>query len=263
MSNPHGRDLALIRDDGYLEPHRGALEWRIDRYDEARTRVDAFGGLLGPISEGHRYFGFNRTEAGDGDNAGPGVTYREWAPGAHALFLIGDFNGWNRESHLLVRDDWGTWSITLPDSEYAERLTHESLLKVHVIGADGSRLDRIPAYIRRAVQPTPGGEFIGQFWMPPKDYVWANPTPPLPGESHEGLRIYEAHVGMAVEEGRVGTYDEFANNVLPRIAKLGYNAVQLMAIQEHPYYGSFGYHVSSFLRAVVAVRDARAIESGL
>ena len=174
--------------------------------------------------------------------------YREWAPGAHALSLIGDFNGWDREAHPLTRDDWGTWSIALPDSEYAGRLTHGGRVKVHVIGADGSRLDRIPAYIRRAIQPEPGGEFVGQFWMPSaaEEYVWANPSPPLPGTAHEGLRIYEAHVGMAVEEGRVGTYDEFAQNVLPRIARLGYNAVQLMAIQEHPYYGSFGYHVSSF-----------------
>src|SRR3569623_2610069 len=61
-----------------------------------------------------------------------------------------------------------------------------------------------------------------------------------------GLRIYESHVGMATEEGKVGTFNEFTDKVLPRVHKLGYNAIQLMAVQEHPYYGSFGYHVSNF-----------------
>jgi len=53
-------------------------------------------------------------------------------------------------------------------------------------------------------------------------------------------------VGMATEEGKVGSFEEFRRDILPRIQRLGYNAVQLMAVQEHPYYGSFGYHVSSF-----------------
>jgi 1,4-alpha-glucan branching enzyme len=51
---------------------------------------------------------------------------------------------------------------------------------------------------------------------------------------------------MAQEEGKVGTFDEFVQNVLPRVKRLGYNAIQLMAVMEHPYYGSFGYHVSNF-----------------
>ena len=51
---------------------------------------------------------------------------------------------------------------------------------------------------------------------------------------------------MAQDAEKVGTYTEFKDNILPRIASAGYNAIQIMAIQEHPYYGSFGYHVSSF-----------------
>jgi hypothetical protein len=72
--------------------------------------------------------------------------------------------------------------------------------------------------------------------------------------------IYESHVGMAGEEPRVHTYREFADSVLPRIAKAGYNTVQLMAVQEHPYYGSFGYHVSSFFAAVLALRHTGGFE---
>lgn len=106
-------------------------------------------------------------------------------------------------------------------------------------------MDRIPAYIRRVVQEQrAGNQFIGQYWCPPEPYQWKHPSPRLP--EGEGLRIYEAHVGMASEQGRVATYNEFTDQVLPRVKRLGYNAVQLMAIQEHPYYGSFGYHVSNF-----------------
>ena len=65
----------------------------------------------------------------------------------------------------------------------------------------------------------------------------------------ETLYIYEAHVGMAQEEGKVGSYREFADYILPRVKKSGYNTIQLMAIMEHPYYGSFGYQVSSFFAA--------------
>ena len=51
---------------------------------------------------------------------------------------------------------------------------------------------------------------------------------------------------MAQEEGKVGSYEEFRVNVLPRIKELGYNTIQIMAIQEHPYYASFGYQVTNF-----------------
>ncbi|MBV8780874.1 MAG: alpha amylase C-terminal domain-containing protein, partial [Phycisphaerae bacterium] len=194
----------------------------------------------GDISQGHKYYGFNRGELW----GKPGVWYREWAPEAVQLRLIGDFNGWDRMSHPMVRDQWGVWSLFLADDEYANRFTHGSLLKVHVV-SESSKMDRIPAYIRRVVQDPVSHGFAGQYWNPPQPYAFENKVKPMVG----GLRIYEGHIGMAQEEGKVGTYEEFTENVLPRIAKLGYNAVQLMAIMEHPYYGSFGYHVSSFFAA--------------
>ena len=71
----------------------------------------------------------------------------------------------------------------------------------------------------------------------------------------KGTRFLDAGCGsgcacvLAADSEKVGTYNEFRKNILPRIKKLGYNVIQLMAIQEHPYYGSFGYHVSSFFAA--------------
>ena len=226
----------LIELDTYLKPHAPALRQRYQHYTRFRQALEAREGLLGAVSQGHHYLGLNRGEK-DGK---PGLWYREWAPAADQLSLIGDFNEWDRRAHPMQRDEFGIWHLFLPDDQHADRLTHQSKLKVHVESALGPR-DRLPAYIRRVVQE-PDLSFTGQYWNPPEPYVFEHETPAIEG----GLRIYEAHVGMATEEHRVGTYHEFKDHVLPRIARLGYNAVQLMAVQEHPYYGSFGYHVSNF-----------------
>ncbi len=227
---------ALIALDPWLEPYAQQLRDRWTHYQWVRSRIDETGGILGPISKGHHFFGFNRGKQGNK----AGVWYREWAPGARELRLIGDFNNWDRGASHMTRDEYGTWSIFLSDEQWAGKLVHGSKVKVHVI-TDSGGMDRIPAYIRRVVQEN-DHSFAGQFWMPSEEFRWKSAVPPRSG----GLRVYEAHVGMATEEERVGTFSEFTRDVLPRIASLGYNAIQLMAIMEHPYYGSFGYHVSNF-----------------
>ena len=226
----------LVGFDPWLEPYRDRLRDRHSHYLWMLSNLPGHD-LLGSASLGHQYFGLNRGES----EGKPGVWYREWAPGALALFLVGDFNGWNRGANPLARGEWGVWSVFLPDEVYVDRLVHEGQVKVHVITKHGGA-DRIPAYIRRAVQDPNTHGYSGQYWNPPSAFEWQHPTPELEG----GLRIYEAHVGMAQEHGKVGTYTEFTNWTLPRIAALGYNAIQLMAVMEHPYYGSFGYLVSNF-----------------
>lgn len=206
-----------------------ALGVRAERYRLVWEAIERDGGLLGPVSQGHRWFGFTRGIHPEG------IWIREWAPEARAVSLVGDHNGWDRARHPLARDEDGVWSRFFPEGE----LSHGTRVKLHILGGDGSSLDRIPAYAQRVV-PCEDGDFAAEVWIS-EPFDWQNPVPALDG----GLRIYEAHVGMALEKGRVGTFAEFAQDVLPRIARLGYTAVQLMAVQEHPYYGSFGYHVSS------------------
>jgi 1,4-alpha-glucan branching enzyme len=229
---------ALVAQDPWLEPYTDKLAARQAHYRNALRQFDATGGLLGQISQGHHYFGLNRGEL----YGKQGVWYREWAPGALQLRVIGDFNGWDRWSHPMTRDEFGVWSLFFPDDQYGARLVHGSRVKVHVVGEDSTTMDRIPAYIRRAVRDERTGDWAGVYWDPPQPYDFKHGAPDIKG----GIRIYESHVGMAQEEAKVGTFAEFSHNVLPRVARLGYNAVQLMAIQEHPYYGSFGYHVSNF-----------------
>ncbi len=227
---------ALIAGDPWLEPYADKLRARYAHYLKAKQAFEPHGGLMGQISQGHQYYGFTRGELWDK----PGTWYREWAPNALQLRLIGDFNGWDRMATPLVRDTFGVWSIFLPDDAFKEKLTHGGKVKVHVI-TETTQMDRIPAYIRRVEQQQESKEFVGVYWNPAADFVWKSSSPKL----KRGLRIYEAHVGMSQEEGKVGSFDEFTQNVLPRVKKLGYNAIQLMAVMEHPYYGSFGYHVSN------------------
>ncbi|MCG9126936.1 alpha amylase C-terminal domain-containing protein [Candidatus Poribacteria bacterium] len=233
------KSIPLIESDHLLIPYESELTKRVKHFERVKRHIEKTGGILGDISQGHLYFGFNRGE-NDGQE---GVWYREWAPGAHSLSLIGDFNDWNRDANPMSVDEWGIWHIFLPDEIYNDSFHHSGRVKVHV-KSDLGAMDRIPAYIQRVIQEG-DVDFTGQYWTQENSYQWKNLIPDY-NIQKDGLRIYEAHIGMAQEEERVGTYTEFKDNILPRILDLGYNAIQLMAIMEHPYYGSFGYHVSSY-----------------
>jgi len=227
----------LIEQDPWLAPYADALRRRYRDYKKALADIERNAGSLQAFSEGYKYFGFNRGLC----EARPGIWYREWAPGAEAMFLTGDFNHWDRTSHPLTRDEYGVWHLFLPDENGQNTLVHEGRVKVVVHSATGM-LDRVPAYIRRVLFDPETFAATGQYWEPSADYAWQNPVPKL----KHSPRVYEAHVGMATEEERVGTFREFADRLVPRIARSGYNIIQLMAIQEHPYYASFGYQVSNF-----------------
>ncbi len=229
---------SLADRDSWLEPYRAVLGRRDIYLGQVLHEIEQSGGLLGPLTQGHQFFGLNL-----GDHDGTlGFWFREWAPSAFSVSLIGDFNDWDRGANPCTKDDYGVWSLFLPAAEVRDRLVHESRYKIHVISQEG-HLDRIPAYAKRVLQE-PDGSFAARLWLPRRGHTFQYTLPRTP--RGEGLRIYEAHVGMAQDDWKVGSYDEFRIEILPRIAKLGYNTIQLMGIQEHPYYASFGYHVSSF-----------------
>lgn len=228
--------LPLLQDDPWLEPYTQDIEERLARYKAKYTDIEKQSGSLEQFADAYLYYGINF------DKKAKGWFYREWAPAADQLFFIGDFNEWNRESHPMKKNDSGVWEIFLPFSEYKDKLTHGSHVKVHVKAVNGNH-DRIPAYIKRVIQDEVTHGFDGQHWEPEHAFDWKD-NHFIP--SSKELFIYECHIGLAQEKEGIGTYLEFAEHVLPRIKKLGYNTLQFMAIQEHPYYGSYGYHVSNF-----------------
>ncbi len=228
--------FVIVKHFSWLEPVAQAGQERYDRYLQRRDDIVRRYGSVANFATAHKFFGFNY------DKMRRGWWYREFAPAASYLALTGDFNGWQRYANPLENVGNGIWELFLPDSQYSDKLIHGSLLKV-VVQSSLGEMERIPTYIRRAVQNPVNHDFTGQFWNPAEPYVFKYPNP---SNKKEPLFIYEAHVGMAQEKEGVGTYDEFRINVLPRIKADGYNALQLMAAAEHPYSGSFGYHVSNF-----------------
>lgn len=226
------RKLALIANDPWLKPFAEIINGRHEDVIRKQAELTNNGKMtLSDFANAHNYFGLHRT--------GRGWVFREWAPNATEIYLIGTFNDWQQdENYRLIAIGNGVWEAKFP----TKAIQHGDLYKL-LIKWNGGSGERIPAYATRVVQDEQTYIFSAQVWAPKNPYEFSKKRF-VPKKTP--LLIYECHIGMAVNEERVGTYNEFRENVLPRVAKAGYNAIQIMAIQEHPYYGSFGYHVSSF-----------------
>ncbi|MEI6455831.1 MAG: alpha-amylase family glycosyl hydrolase [bacterium] len=237
MENTKKRRLLLVKKDTWLEPAEQEINDRLHRYNQTLAEIEASHGSLLRFADAWQHLGFTY------DRKRKGWYYREWAPKAEDLYLFGDFNDWQRYSNHMVRISDGIWEIFLDDRHYHDRLIHKSRVKVMVHSSLGWH-ERIPAFIRRVVQDTNSVDFSGQFWNPPVKFDWEGDHFSI--GSLDQLFIYEAHVGMAQEKEGVGSFTEFADYLIPYIKNSGYNVIQLMAIAEHPYYGSFGYHVTNY-----------------
>ena len=216
-----------------LQPFEKDIELRMELYLKTKKRLLEKGQTLNDFANAHNFYGFHHVKGG--------WYYREWAPSANQLYLEGEFNGWKKTSHPLKKLEGGSWEIFL---EGDDALWDGCKVKV-VVDTKLERTERFPLYTKRVVRDPESLVFDAVVVDDRKTFKWTDKN--FKGEKE--LYIYEAHVGMAQEEPRIGTYREFADNILPRIKQAGYNAVQLMAIMEHPYYGSFGYQVSNFYAA--------------
>ena len=223
--------LKIIAEDPWLEPFQDAIQGR--HLDVMRKLHDLTQhGSLVDFANAYNYFGLHKRKGG-------GFVFREYAPNASSVTLIGDFSKWQEDPRFRCSNIGdGVWELIIPKG----RIHNGDFYKM-LVTWPGGQGERIPAYATRVVQDPETHIFAAQVENPARPYRFRirNFKP-----KRDPLLIYECHIGMATEEERVGTYAEFTDNVLPRIAADGYNAIQIMAIQEHPYYGSFGYHVSSF-----------------
>ena len=219
-------------DDSWLKPFTGIIDARISQCLGKEKHLLAGHSSLSEFAMGHHYYGLHRT-----DN---NWVFREWAPNATDIYFIGTLTGWeeNPDYKLNRINKHGDWEIYLP----LDILRHNDLYKLS-IHWKGGKGERIPSYARRVVQDDITKIFCAQVWSPDEPYKWEIENFD-PGKTT--AIIYEAHIGMATQEERTGTYREFTEKIIPIIADSGYNTIQLMAIQEHPFYGSFGYHVANF-----------------
>ena len=227
------KHIGLVQKDPYLEPFEEAIKGRYEHAQWKKSQLTCNGKRsLADFASGHEYYGLHKMKRG--------WVFREWAPNATDLFLVGDFSDWKENDKFRAKRIEGTGNWELRISEKA--IKHGQLYKMHVYW-DGGNGERIPAWTTRVIQDEETKIFSAQVWNPEEPYQWKKKKF---SPDKNPLLIYECHVGMAEDEEKVGSYTEFRDNILPRIKADGYNCIQVMAIQEHPYYGSFGYHVSSF-----------------
>lgn len=219
----------IFKIDPLLKNYQKDFDLRAENYQRKKAALLAPGQTLADFANGYLFFGFHRTK--------DGWYYREWAPGAERMYLTGEFNNWHRHSCPMERKENGVFEVFLPGVDALKEGQRIMAVVVH----NGQELDRIPLYATRVVQDP-----VTRGWSAVvhehQDFPWTD-TGFVP---EKNLFIYECHIGMAQEKPGVGSYQEFRENVLPRIQSLGYNTIQIMAIMEHPYYASFGYQVTNF-----------------
>nr|QKY15163.1 starch branching enzyme (1,4-alpha-glucan branching enzyme II) (SBE2) [Polytomella parva] len=249
-SIPNHDGTECFKWDNTLWSAASHFKYRWNLFKNLRNAIDQHEGGFDKFSQGYKIYGFNRGE----HNGVQGVWYREWAPAAKALALVGEFNKWTpSDSHWAFKNQFGVWELFLPDQNGKSAIPHRSKVKCRLETASGEWVDRIPAWVKWATQEWNEVQYNGVYYEPPqkgepgelhpdKSYVFKYGRPDKP----RALRIYECHVGMSSSEPKINSYTEFKRDMLPRIRDLGYNAIQIMAVQEHAYYASFGYHVTNF-----------------
>ncbi len=223
----------ILKYDPSLKPFEKDLDLRKENLDRKRAELLQNAPSLAAFANGHLYYGFHRTA--------DGWFYREWAPAAEAMYLTGDFCGWDRHAHPMTKLENGVFELFLPGRDALQDGQKVMTVVVH----DGQELDRIPLYAKYVGQDPATNAWTAEIYSPDEEFVWTDGG----FVPEKKLFVYECHIGMAQEAGKIGSYREFKEYTLPRIKALGYNTLQIMAIIQHPYYASFGYQVTNLFAA--------------
>ncbi len=223
----------ILEYDKALMPFQEDIRLRMERFHKKEQELLQQASSLAEFANGSEYFGFHKTK--------DGWYYREWAPAAEKLYLTGDFCNWERHAHPMKKLENGVFELFLPGQDTLQ----DGMTVMTVVVSNGQELERIPLYARRVLQDPQTTGWNAVIYDPQEEFRWTDRR----FKPQKNLFVYECHIGMAQEEGKVGSYDEFRENVLPRIKALGYNTVQIMAVAEHPYYASFGYQVTNLFAA--------------
>ncbi|KAF7998689.1 hypothetical protein HF325_006873 [Metschnikowia pulcherrima] len=241
---PTDSERALIKKaldlDPWLEPYTDALVGRqlqCRQWEETLFKTE---NSLSQFASSYEKYGVHANK-----DTKEIVVY-EYIPSVSSVSLVGDFNGWDTESHQFERaNEYDLWHLKIPPTESGDfAISHDSRYKISMVTSSGERIYRLDPWGTRATPSTENSLYEGRFWNPPAKYAFKHARPKF--AAHDGIKIYEAHVGISLPEPKVASYKEFTERTLPLIHKLGYNTIQLMAVMEHAYYASFGYQVTNF-----------------
>lgn len=236
-------NMELIRGalnlDPWLEPYSNALISRQLQFRKWMQQLKEAEGSLSEFATSYKKYGLHANKATKE------VTATLYIPDVQSVSLVGDFNGWNAESHKLSKaNDFGLWTLTIPPINGDYAIAHDSKYKIHMVLPSGEQIYRLDPWVSRATPNKETNLYEGRFWNPSEEYKFKYSRPNL--SDKDGLKIYEAHVGISSPDPKIASYKEFSENTLPIIHELGYNTIQLMAVMEHAYYASFGYQVTNF-----------------
>ena len=226
----------MINQDPSLKNYEWCIKRRNDHFKKTLHEIEKNEQSLRHFAQSYETMGVHVMPNGE-------IRYREYAPGCKGVSLYGEFNNWNKEQYWAIRDQFGCWELIIPSDNGQPRIKHGQKIKANVVLQNNNWETRNPIWSHYLVQNKQSFIFDSVLWNPDKKYEWKYPKPHV--SKPKTLRIYESHVGMATNEQKVGSYKEFADNIIPRIKKVGYNAIQFMAIMEHADYASFGYHVNN------------------
>ena len=228
-------NIELVNQDENLKPFELNIKQRILSYKKCLNEIVKNEKSLVNFSKSYENMGLNLLPNGD-------IKYREYAPGAKGISLFGEFNNWNKEQYWANKDKFGYWELIIPNEKGSPRIQHGQIVKVNVVLEDGNWMERNPIWSHYLIQNKETMILENIFWNPEIKYKWKYPKKHM--EKPKSLRIYEVHIGLSSFDPKINTYKEFAENILPRVKKMGYTAIQFMSIMEHANYASFGFHVN-------------------
>jgi len=176
----------------------------------------------------------------------PGVGFAVWAPNAKRVSVIGDFNGWNGESHPMFSSDAGIWTL------FIDGLPEYSVYKFRITAQDGQTFDKSdPFGFAMEERPRTGSVVVDLHRYQWHDEAWMT-TRSDRQSLHSPISIYEVHLGSwrKVPDEQWGmrylSYRELADTLIPYVVEMGYTHIELLPIAEHPFEGSWGYQVLGF-----------------
>ena len=178
-------------------------------------------------------------------NGARGVHFAVWAPDAWAVFVMGDFNGWNKHSHpLRTRGSSGVWEGSIPG--VAEGVSYKYHIESRYHGFKVDKTDTFAFF--NEVSPRTAS-IVRDI-----EYQWGDEQWMQIRQGRNSLQgpmsIYEMHIGswmrVPEQENRWLGYRELAPKLADYVNRLGFTHVEFLPVMEHPFYGSWGYQVTGY-----------------